>query len=222
MLKIGAKAPNMSRRVQRAELCAFPTFDRCDSLVFLPISMSRLINSADNSGLRSLLSKHAHKRCVFNCKGVQMTLDPYLQINEFLGEANPDQISCVHDTKVTDNTIRASLFTKYTENKTIYETAAQSVKHQFPTIFTSLSRKERWAKKLLSSRVPEPEQRLVHELAGMEVDLVVYANMEWVLTFDPDTRKVTYMDFDFCLVSVKNGTLSGHGGLELLAEMASV
>jgi len=150
---------------------------------------------------------------VFNFKGVKMTLDPYLQINEFLVEANPDQISCVHDTRVIDNTIRASLFTKYTENKTIYETAAQSIKQQFPTIFTSLSRKERWTKKLMSSRISVADRQLVCELADTDVDLVVYANMEWVLTFDPDTRRITHMDFDFCLVSVRDGTLSGHGGL---------
>lgn len=222
MLKIGEKSPNMSRRVQRAELCAFPSFDRCDSLVFLPVSMSRLINSADTAGLRKLLLKHVQKRCVFNFKGIQMTLEPYLQIHEFLNQANPDQVSCVHDTKVMDNTIRASLFTKYTENKMIYETAAPLIKHQFPTIFSNLSRKERWAKKLSTSRIPEPQWHSVHELVDSPVDLVVYANMEWVLTFHPDTRKITFMDFEFCLVSVKNGTLGGHGGLEVLANAANI
>lgn len=219
MLKNGAKAPNMSRRVERAALCAFPTFDKCDSLVFLPVSMARLMNTADVDGLRGLLTNHIHRNCVINYKGVNMSLDPYMQIQDILNQTSPDATCCVHDTKVVGNTIRALLFTKYTENKLIYETAAPVYERDFPVVFSTASRKDRWTKKLMNSRVPEQDRPLLTELANTKADLVVYANMEWVITFDFDTRKVTHFEYSYYLVAVKDGNDKSAGGLEVLANM---
>lgn len=219
LLKNGAKAPNMSRRVERAALCAFPTFDKCDSLVFLPVSMARMMNTADVDGLRSLLSSHIHKDFTINYKGMHLTLDPYIQIQDILNQTSPDATCCVHDTKVVDNTIRALLFTKYTENKLIYETAAPVYERVFPIVFSTVSREDRWKKKLTNSRVPEQDRPRLTELASTEAELVVYANVEWVIKFDPDTRKVTHLDFNYYLVAVKDGRDRSAGGLEVLANM---
>lgn len=215
----GWKAPNMSRRVPQATLCAFPTFDKCDSLLFLPVAMARFINSADMKGLQRVLDSHKHKQnFVMNYKGLHLALKTFVLFQEILSQVCPDQIMCVHDTKVVGNTIRASLFSKYTDNKLIYEALAPTYKDIFPMMFPNRPRAERWKNKLMNSLVPEQDRQGLAELAGEGVDLVVYANMDWVITFDHNTRKVTNFEYSYYLVAVKDSRDGTAGGLEVVRD----
>lgn len=216
------KAPNMSRRVPQASLCAFPTYDKCDSLVFLPVAMARFLNSADMKGLQTLLSSHQHKQnFVMNYKGLHLALRTFVHFQEILSQVCPDQIMCVHDTKVIGNTIRASLFSKYTDNKMIFEALAPIYKDVFPLMFSTPSRAERWKNKLQNSLIPEGDRQGLAELAGDGVDLVVYANMDWVITFDYHTRKVTNFEYSYYLVTVKDSRNDHVGGLEVVRDALS-
>jgi len=216
----GWKAPNMSRRVPRATLCAFPAFDKCDSLLFLPVAMARFINSADMKGLQTVLASHKHKQnFLMNYKGLPLALSTFVLFQEILSQVCPDQIMCVHDTKVVGNTIRASLFSKYTDNKVIYEALKPTYKDAFPLLFPARSRADRWKNKLTNSLIPEQDRQGLTELAGEGVDLIVYANMDWVITFDYHTRKVTNFEYSYYLVAVKDGRDSTAGGLEVVRDV---
>jgi len=206
----GNKTPNMSRRAQGSALVAFPTFDKCDSLVFMPHSISRMINSGDVSGLASLLATHTTKNCEVIMKGNNVFLDGFLQLNELITELHPDTVSCVHTTRVVGNTIQATLFTKFTDSEAIFNCVART-KAKDP-FFNKLmgdhacgsSRKARLTKKIepMVTKTEEEKAQMIAVAAANSGDLIIFSNVYLKLTFDDATRKVTRIDYDFELTSL--------------------
>lgn len=206
----GGKVPNISRRGQgSAVLCAFPTFDKCDSLVFLPHSISKFMNSGDISGMSTLLTNHAAKNCEVSMKGMEMLLDGFLYLNELITELHPDTVSCVNTTKVVGNTILATMFTKYTDSNSIFDCVARTKSNDplFKKIFGDLSvcgdRSKRMAHKIepIANKTEEEKAQMLTVAAGPG-DMVVYANYYLKFTFDDTTRKVTHINYDFELTSL--------------------
>lgn len=205
----GGKVPNISRRVQGSVLCAFPTFDKCDSLVFLPHSISRFMNSGDITGMAALLSNHTSKNCEVDMKGMKMMMDGFLYINELMTELHPDTVSCVNTTKVVGNTIMATVFTKYTDSNSIFDCVARTKKGQpmFDMIFgnnnSHCDRATRMSHKIepITNKTEEEKAQMLVVCAGT-ADMVVYANYYMKFTFDDATRKVTHINFDFELTSL--------------------
>lgn len=199
------KAPNMSRRAQGSVLCAFPTFDKCDSLVFFPISMTKHLNSGDFPAVRKLFSTHAHKNCDVSFHGMPAPLSTtnFVRLFEIINEFHPDSVMCVHTTKVVDNTIRSDLFMKFTDNKLIYESAARNIKDPLFADMFAHRRSENWEKKVAKeTKKSEEERQRLLAITGSDDDFVVYANLSLVLNFDYMTRKVVKMNYDFELTSL--------------------
>jgi len=221
----GLKAPNMSRRIQGTNLCAFPTFDKCDSLVFVPVSMVKMMNCDDFPGVRKLLATHIHRNCIVDFKGEPMTMGQFIDLQEIVCQLHPDKISCVHDTKVVNNTIHASLFTKFTDNKLIYDVIAASHRTKYPGMFAPIARSTRWNKKIPQNFYGAAEKAQLDGLLDSGADLVVYANMEWILTFDIYSRKITRFSYRWTFVEMKDASepnLAGLGAGNLLSSRAAL
>jgi len=199
------KAPNMSRRVRGATLAAFPTFDKCDSLVFFPVSLVKCLNSDDFVTLKRLLSVHLHKNCVVHFKGANINVRKYLHTVEALSGLHPDKMSCVHDTTVVDDTIIATVYTKFTDNVTIYDSIFRSKGAEFPFAFPHLSRVERWRNILLTKEEPisKREEARICALASGDQDFVVYGAITYTLKFDFESRKVVRLDYQFNFTSAE-------------------
>eukprot|EP01032_Pedospumella_encystans_P019818 gene19818-22527_t len=201
------KLPNISRRVKGLELVAFPSFDKCDSLVFMPHSMSRMMNSGDVRGLASLLAVHATKNCSVFMKGNNLFLEGFLQLNELITELHPDTVSCVHNTRVVGNTIQATMFTKFTDSESIFNCVARTKANDpffnklmgGPDACVSTTRRSRLTKKIepMTTRTPEEKAQMIAVASSTAEDLVIFSNVYLKLTFDDATRKVTRIDYDF-------------------------
>jgi hypothetical protein len=111
------RSPNMSKKIGGTKLYPFPSFDKCDSLLFFPSTFSSCVNSADLSSLEKLLRQRTDKNCTFHACGKEMDLDAYIGMFEMMNEMHPDSVTCVHQTKVVENQIRVTFYFKYTENK---------------------------------------------------------------------------------------------------------
>lgn len=201
----GMKAPNMSRRGQGSVLCAFPAFDKCDSLVFLPNSISKFMNSGDMVGMSALLSSHASKSCVVNFKGLNLQLGGFMYLNELISELHPDTVSCIHTTKVIGNTIQATLFSKFTDSDSIFASVAHMRRKDamYLEMFgdpaeAAAGHGKRWKKKIepMTTKTEEEKAQLI-QVAQSPGDILVYANMYMKFTFDDMTRKITKIDYDF-------------------------
>lgn len=205
----GSKVVNMSRRSKGSVLCAFPTFDRCDSLLFFPTSFSRCVNSADVSGMRHLFLTHTSKKCDVFFGGHNFYVPGFLRLMDLSIDLHPDTINCVRATKVVNNTVQAKFFTKFSECDAIFESVgvAKSSDPMFQMFYGHLNkhhkRSERYRPKidpLLTKTEQEKEQ--LYTACDAPGDLMVYATMYLTLTFDHFTRKITQIDYEFEVTSI--------------------
>lgn len=192
--------PNMSRRTRDTMLYAFPSFDRCDSLLFFPSTLARHLNSGDIPAIAKLFLTHFDKNCSFCTPNATsqsgMTLQSLVRKYEILGDLLPDRITCIHSTQVVGNQIRALSFSKFTNCRAIYDSLAGTMRGtEFSGIF-----KHSWSDHLrykIGKEQYTAEEREKH-LALVEIgcDLLVYTRMEFVLTIDDVTKKVTNLCVD--------------------------
>jgi len=196
-LATGGAKLNMSRRPSTDVLIAFPSFDRCDSLVYFPSSFARHLNSADSPALARLLSTHMHKDCQINAifgsrdKLCSKSLVTYTDI---ANEVEPDRIMCVHTTKVIENQIRAVIYMKQTDSQPLYNMMSHTLQGcgmDFASIIRRSDRFNLYDKDTTLSS--EAIQQLMYH-ASLEEDLVLYLRCDFVLTFDDTTKKITAMD----------------------------
>jgi len=110
------------------KLYAFPSFDRSDALLFVPSTFVSLLNSYDITGLSKLVYSRFDKQCEVHMPylGEQVAnVADLIQFHSQLNDLHPDAIVCVHSTKVIENEIRATTYTKYTTTKAIYDSFAR-------------------------------------------------------------------------------------------------
>ncbi|MGB4191208.1 MAG: hypothetical protein WBJ81_01485, partial [Rickettsiales bacterium] len=199
--KSKSKVPNVSRG-KPAVLYAFPSFDKCDSLLYFPTSMSRLSNSGDLAGLTKLIKTHFHKRCITEMEGAQLDLAGTLKLFEVYDMLCPDSMECVTQTKVIENCIEATLVAKYTESNFLYQMVEQKVKG---TPFQAMLRGSRSAF-LRSAKFADEavqEQFRASDLPDSGLDFTVHASLHFKLTFDDMHRKVTKMEFAMIMNSME-------------------
>lgn len=80
--------PNMSRRLPYNNvIVAFPSFDKCDSLVYFPTTFTKHLNNGDMSALGKLFVSHLDKNCdiaMANCyRFKNHTLGPQLFLKSY-------------------------------------------------------------------------------------------------------------------------------------------
>lgn len=192
--------PNVSRRKPQANvLYAFPNFDKSDALLYFPNSLSKHINSGDFAAVDKLLRNHMDKQCsvsIFDCI-YNMNAQSMVQMCEIMHELRPDFIMCVHSTKVVDNQIRASAYMKFTDVRRIYDSVASSVTDPLFTPLFSQKRDEKLRNglKVGSPKRTEAEEQRLISLVEADADILLFAAMDIVVTFDGVTKKIVGLDF---------------------------
>jgi hypothetical protein len=193
----------MSRRAKGSVLCAFPTFDKCDSLVFFPSSMSRFLNTGDFVGLGKLVNTHAHKTCVVSMKDLVVDTSMMVKIFEMSNELHPDSLTCVHDTHVVENSIQTTILMKYTDCKAIYDAVSRARQNTNLSQFASGTRSQYLQKKLEIEKRSSQDQFRLRALTESDMDLTVYVRMKCCMTFDDVHRKITTMKYEFEMTSIQ-------------------
>jgi len=177
------------------KLYAFPSFDRSDALLFLPTTMMSLLNSYDMSGVAKLLQSHLDKSCevrISHLSEKAVSVNSLIQFHSLLTDLHPDSVTCVHNTKVIDNQIRAAIYTKFTANKTIYDSVARSTKDPLFVPMFGLQREASIKRNLEIEKRVEHEKIELIKIANTDADLLLYMQIEMVLTIDDFTKKVTH------------------------------
>ena len=207
MLKAN-KVPKTSVKSRALKLFTFPSFDKCDSLLFFPTTMTKCLNSGDYPALSKLMSQHLHKSCVIDACLHQDQLNSlqFLALFVLMGDIHPDSIMCVHSTTVIENEIHASIFGKFTDNKVIHDSVARTVKDRDP-IFADMfigGRSEHLKKKMLSSTELNSEDKLaLLTVSESNQDVEIFMRAEFILTIDHATNKVTRIKFMPTLTSFR-------------------
>jgi hypothetical protein len=191
------------------KLIVFPSFDRSDSLIYLPYTLARKLNCGDHDSLRKTLHSYLHRDCsIYMGKpgGHVWNLDLMLQLFEITNDLHPDSVMCVHTCQVVENSITATMYFKFTDSVQLSEALGASSRDPF---FQSIVKRNRG--KVLKQRLalesrPVEEQQLLCSLADSNDDLVIYGKVDLVMTFDVYSKKVTTLVFDAQLTSLARYT----------------
>jgi len=205
MYSLNGTKPNVSRRPPTATLYAFPSFDKCDSLVYFPSTFARHINTGDVRGIEKLLSSHATKDCdVRMCfSDLKLTTRTIVRMYEILDVMRPDSFMVMHSTKIIENEVRALVYVKATDNKVIHDSVSRTITDPMfaPLFNTARSDGLKMVVDMQRERSHEEREKLL-ALADSNDDLVVYVHTEFVLRFDDTTKKVTHFS-----ISTKTSSL---------------
>lgn len=197
------QAGNSSRAYK---LYAFPTFDKCDSLLFIPTSIAALCNCGDMPALSKLLHSRASKDCRIKVDVLSdddMSPDFYVKMQGIIVETHPDIILCVHSTKVIENQIIASAVIKFTASTAMHKSIARVKKDPtFDPLF-SVEREQSLRHMILREDIPEHERVQFYALLDTDLDLVIHKKTEMVLTFNDTTKKLTRMSMKCRLTAIE-------------------
>jgi len=201
--------PNMSRRPKTDVLVAFPSFDKCDSLVYFPHTIVRYLNASDIDAASKLLNKYMNKSCkiTLNGKNVsELSLDNYKQIMTVGNDLEPDRVMCVHSTKVVENHIMATIYLKVTDVQSLYTSLSRTSDmfndETFKRIGMFPDRAQRF--QYYASESPHNEA-LTQELmsfAQLEENVLIYMRVDFTLTVDPYTKKIVHFTHGYEITSV--------------------
>jgi hypothetical protein len=126
-----------------------------------------------------------------------------IKLYEVMNELQPDSIMCVHQTKVVENQILATVYKKFTACKAIYDSVARSSKRSdCPTLCEI--RKTMSCAQNHASPVKTEE---LHRLLQAEATVTVYTRLELVITFDDVTKKVVHLRCTPVLTSLHAGSV---------------
>ncbi len=190
------KAPNMSRKRKGTALYPFPAFDKCDSLLFFPSSFSSFLNSGDISNLARLMKTRIDMDCKVHLCGMIMGIPQMIRVFECMNDLHPDNISCVHTTNVVGNQIRAVMYSKYTESKTLRASLSQTYPDkEIFQLCASATVDPVKLNQFLATR-PVSEQQPLTNLFYEHGELLIYAKTYLTLTFDETTKTITNFAMD--------------------------
>lgn len=188
--------PNVSKRCPTNILYAFPNFDKSDSLLYFPHTMTRHLNSGDMDGLKRLMLSHADRKCqvILNAGAPAITPRSLLLMSAIMHDLRPDMIMCVRATQVVENEIRALAYWKYTDVHSIYEGVVRAITDPVmkPMFSNKSSRRVRAG---LQYGMDPHELQLQMELIDSGADLLFYGAVDITLTFDPITKKIVRLGF---------------------------
>lgn len=192
------RAPNMSRKNQGATLYPFPSFDKCDSLLFFPSTFASCLNSGDFVSLSKLLKSRVDNSCDINVAGRPLTVDMVVKVHEIMNELHPDSMICVHTTKVVGNEIRTLLYFKYTDSTTIRKSLMRTCADPDYVDMCSPRGDPNKLSAFLDTK-PEQERAVLSHMLEHQDEVLVYGRAYMTMTFDDFTKKVTglHMECEF-------------------------
>jgi len=196
-LGIADLKPNMSRGNKSYILYAFPSFDKADALLYFPNTFSRHMNSGDVPSLTKLMLGHMDKQCEVSVSPDIPLLNGHsvLQLLCLINDLRPDLMMCVHSTKVVENQIYATAYSKVTDVPAVYDSVGHSITNPLFRMMFARQRRDRFRSVLqrAAERQPEEEVRKVESMVESGEDILLYSALDMVLTFDDVTKKIKHL-----------------------------
>mmetsp|Transcript_101553 Transcript_101553/g.199219 ORF Transcript_101553/g.199219 Transcript_101553/m.199219 type:complete len:289 (+) Transcript_101553:70-936(+) len=184
-------------------LYAFPNFDRSDSLLFLPSTLARHLNSSDFASLSKLLQSKFSKNCKVVMPYGAADINSLFTFHNLLNDIHPDFLVCVHNTKVIENKIHANVYSKFTACKPIYEAVARTdMDPCFVPVF-GVTRHSSIQKLLDLHTRSEEEAHNFMEIINTDSDLLLYLHLELIFTINDTTKKIIQYEMKGRITSVK-------------------
>ncbi len=199
-------AEKAEKKASVAMLYAFPSFDRSDSLIFLPTSLCRLLNSGDIPELSKLLRSHFAKTCTINMSfwdGPKIDVNILLRLYTMLLEVHPDNIQVAQNIKVDGNKITASIYGKHTDSRALHEAVHRTNRDPFLTKKLKRGRAAEFQRVLKHDPRPPEELQRYHEMAASNDDLVLYLHLDLEYTIDDLTKKVSNFSLNGRITSME-------------------
>jgi hypothetical protein len=190
------RGPNMSRKSAGAMIYSFPSFDKCDSLLFFPATFTKCLNSGDLPSLSKLILSRIDQRCDVSLANINVSVPNMVTMFGIMNEVHPDSVMCVVGTKVVENQIRAKICYKYTDNKTLRESMEKSFPD--PIVYKACSGPRTDPDQLMQfvqSKPANERAEIAYTLQHAE-EVVIYGNSYMTLTFDNYTKKVTGLQLE--------------------------
>eukprot|EP01039_Chlorochromonas_danica_P009590 gene9590-10598_t len=170
----------------------FPTFDRSNFLVHLPIFIAKCKNTGDLQKLENVLTSRAAKDCVVvsprypqGMPGIQRIVDVYNTLQAFF----PDAITCVTSISCWGNEIRSTYAFKKTDSVRITKLAQL----QFPDGSTKfINDRLKYLRRMdLSKKTPAEIERL-NALVSSDQLLTVHGGGTMKIRFDDNKRIIRF------------------------------
>jgi hypothetical protein len=117
-------------------------------------------------------------------------------------DLEPDHIICVHRTKVIDDQICATIYLKGTDCQPLYTYMSRSLRTSHLGVSSLIEQSSRMQEFVRVSNLSEEEKQQVEMYSQSEIDLLVYYQVNMVLTICATTKKVVGMEFNGKLSSV--------------------
>lgn len=189
-----------ARSKSELKLYAFPSFDKCDALLYFPNTMSRYLNSGDFPSLSKLMNSHCDKSCgfllpVYSKTPSCFTSTKFLELFTLMNELHPDSLMCCHSTKVVENEIQARMYFKFTDCQALYDALRRNIKDPMLSALMARERVTKFKQELEVINKPPHQQQELNDLLASGQDLLAYGQVDLGLKFDEYTKKITRLTF---------------------------
>lgn len=204
---------NKMEKQSELKLYSYVSYDRADSLIYLPSNMARFTTSANVHGLSKMLKQHCHKHCgitiselwkPFNPKEGEptmcvtshnaITVPYYVDMFAITRELHPDSICSQQSTEVIGNTIQGTQYYQYTDVPEMYQFADSFITDPaFKQMFTG-DRKAILGHRLHLQAQSEAVRSAIYALIDAQQSLSVHACTKFIITYN-NRRKITDLQF---------------------------
>ena len=195
-----------ARKMRQPILYAFPSFDKCDSLLYFPSTFTRHLNSSDFKSLSKLFCSYLDINCNIDLLRypIKPTVKNFTAFLEITNSLFPDQTMCVHNTKVVGNQIHSTIYSKHTECRAIYNALQRNNTHdEIQESMIKLTDPQQIKARLLDEPISDQFRQDVFTLIDTGDDLVIYLKFELTLTLDEMSKKIVSFCMDGTLTEVK-------------------
>eukprot|EP00428_Durinskia_dybowskii_P078003 CAMPEP_0170359502 /NCGR_PEP_ID=MMETSP0117_2-20130122/2785_1 /TAXON_ID=400756 /ORGANISM="Durinskia baltica, Strain CSIRO CS-38" /LENGTH=282 /DNA_ID=CAMNT_0010613761 /DNA_START=94 /DNA_END=938 /DNA_ORIENTATION=- len=173
------------------KLIVFPSFEKRDSLIYFPHSMTRMLNSGDHAALSKMMHSYVHPDCdVTFCNSNGLNYMQLLDVFSIGNMVHPDSMMCVHNTKVESSEIRAVMYFKFTDCKQLVDAVKKTVDipHYIHSVGARAGLKQVFASD--DNAKDQQQQQQMLSLIDSNEDLVVYGKMDVSLKVNDFSKKI--------------------------------
>jgi hypothetical protein len=196
---VSASGTTRRARSRALKLYAFPDLDRCNSLLYFPATITRLMNSGDFKELEKMLNSRVANKSYFQFPGGDelKTTTEFVEKMKIKDSIHPDSMTCVRGTKVVGNQIIATAYFKFTDNLFIYNAVVPNLPNVLSDACVRMggTRSERLLSEVQPSFANEEQRAHAVRLLDSDEDLVVYGTGTMTLTLDEFSKKIVTLSF---------------------------
>jgi len=166
--------------------------------------MSRHLNSSDFTGLFKLFQTHLDRACdITFCGGLTPNVKQLVKLFEFMDQIHPDNILCVHNTKVIENEIHATTYSKFTDCSALRASVVRNTTDAMALQMFG-DRVECFRERMqLTDVCDEKKKEEMSEILKSNHDVAVYMKIHVQLTFDANTNKGVKLTFNAGITSLE-------------------